>query len=99
MPKNHRTPGTHIIDKLIFIGVPDVRSLPPHNKWWIPAHRSERPYRRVHSARNQPFRAFLQTPRLLDLSGCYGRHRTLPELRKISTPTRTDYYTSAISPR
>src|SRR5216683_2596136 len=82
VPKNQRPPRAHVIDELIFVRVPNARPFAAHNESGITTDRAERSYRRIHPARNQGRGAFLQTLRLLDLTGCCGLHPLLPSTSK-----------------
>src|SRR5260370_17413723 len=82
VPKNQRPPRAHVINELIFVSIPDARPFAAHNESGITTDRAERSYRRINPARNQGRGAFLQTLRLLDLTGCCGLHPLLPSTRK-----------------
>src|SRR6266581_3258820 len=82
VPKNQRPPRAHVINELIFVRIPDARPFAANNESGFATDRAERSHRRIDPARNQGGGAFLQTLRLLDLTGCCGLHQLLPYTRK-----------------
>src|SRR5580698_2525031 len=83
MTENQRPPRCDIVDELVFIRVPNVRTLAAHNKRWLASHGTKGTHRRVHSARNHAFGPQLQTARLLGLAGRCGWHQG-SHVRKMS---------------
>src|SRR3954451_16364181 len=68
MAQNERSPGTDIIDVLIAIGVPNVRTLPANDKGRFAFDCLERAHRRINSPRDQLFGTLLQAPALIELT-------------------------------
>ena len=50
MPNNGRAPGAHVVDVLLTLDVPDVRTLRPFDKTRCTAHCAVSPDGRVHAA-------------------------------------------------
>ena len=77
MPKNERPPRSDIVDVLVFVGVPNVRPLAPHDEKRIAAYGAKCPHGRVHASRDHAFSALLQPPRLFRLAQSGGWHQIL----------------------
>ena len=52
MTENRRSPSEHVIDVVIAIDIPDVRTAGAINEERLPAHRAKGAHRRIHAAGN-----------------------------------------------
>src|SRR5262249_31542396 len=74
--ENQRTPGEHVVDVLVAVGVPDARAARPGEEAGLPAARLERADRRGHAARGHPLGALEQRLRF----GRYCRSQSLASI-------------------
>ena len=94
VPKNERPPRSDVIDVLVFVGVPNVRALAPHDENRIAAYGAKCPHGRVHPAGDHAFSTLLQPPRLFRLAQSGGWHQILDTEKDVTIRLngRNPYY-------